>query len=121
MNLYKYNYIILSVFLFLSITACSDPQMYSFTKTQTKEIDTFQIERVNFYLETSVSMKGYVNTDVIGNYTLKDVIPFLITDLDKDYGINSTLHTISDESRIYKQSKYKFFEQLRKGSLLNGK
>ncbi|WP_379977799.1 hypothetical protein [Dokdonia ponticola] len=122
MNYYKYNYIPIYFLLFFVITACSDPQMYVLTKSQSnKSIDTLQTENINFYLETSVSMKGYVNSNVSGNYTLKNIVPFLITDLERNYGIETTLHTISDVSRKYRQSKTVFFDQLRNGSLLNGK
>lgn len=122
MNDYKYNYISIVFLFFFVITACSDPQMYVLEKSQGNNgIDTLKIENINFYLETSISMKGYVNSNVSGSYTLKDVVPFLITDLEREYEIPTTLHTISDVSRKYKQSKTVFFDQLRGGSLLNGR
>ena len=121
MNHYKYDYIFI-VFIFLfTVTACNHPQMYVLTKSQDSNIDTLQTENINFYLETSLSMKGYVNTNISGDYSLKDVVPFLITDLERNFGVQTTLHTISDVSRKYQQSKAEFFDQLRNGSLLNGR
>ena len=102
-------------------SSCSKPSVYTLSKTQSIKIDTLQIENIDFYLETSASMKGYINTNISGTYSLKDVVPFLITDLEKNYDLETTLHTISDESRAYPNSKNVFFNQLREGSLLNGK
>ncbi len=126
MNLFnRYNftilYILLSIIFVFSTTSCSDKNVYELSTEQETPVDTLGLLGVNFYLETSASMRGYVNSNVPGNYPLKDLMPFIVTDFDNTFAIESNLYTISDKQQKYRYSKAKFFDQLRAGKVFTGK
>tara|TARA_B100001245_G_C22894405_1_gene431533 strand:+ start:4982 stop:6232 length:1251 start_codon:yes stop_codon:yes gene_type:complete len=75
---------------------------------------------VKIYLETSLSMKGYADANVPGDYTFKEVIPFLITDIDNRIG-ESKLFTVADAPEIYTRSKDDFYTSLRNGQLFKNR
>lgn len=81
--------------------------------------DSIPLSSVKIYLETSVSMKGYVNPNEIGPYTLIEILPFLITDIDAKFN-PSVLYTISDVPTEYRNSKQTFNENLRTGNIFTG-
>jgi len=107
--------------LVFSVTACDPPSFYSLTSSQPEYVDTLSVRSINVYIETSVSMAGYVNSNVSGSYPLKDVIPFMITDLNKSYPFEANLFTISDRQRKITYSKNQFYQKLRQGTIFTGK
>ena len=62
-------------FLIFFVYGCSKPSSYQFTVDNPTAETQQKIEKINIFLETSVSMKGYVNANNPGNYVLKDVLP----------------------------------------------
>lgn len=114
------KYTIITIGL-LTMIGCGQLTSYKFSIQQQDTIDTLVIKQINVYVETSVSMKGYVNSNNSGNYPLKDVIPFLITDIDNTFQLKSNLFTISDKQKKFNYSKNHFFDQLGKGKLFTGK
>ncbi len=79
------------------------------------------IKSIKIYLETSASMKGYINKPSINDsgYTIKKIVPYLITDLDSKIG-TPELYTISSSPTRYKKSKEEFINSLFNGKLING-
>lgn len=71
-----------------------------------------EIGRVNFYLENSVSMKGYLNKDT----KFKDVISSIISDYD-----NININLISDSIKNYKDRDALFTEIIQQTDITNGK
>lgn len=104
------------------VFSCKENSKYSlsYEKKQT-ERDTLSISEINFYLESSLSMKGYVNSGVEGSYPLKEIIPFLISDINNENSLNVNIFLITDKEEKYSRSQKAFFEELRSGNLLNGK
>ncbi|QHI37245.1 hypothetical protein IMCC3317_26230 [Kordia antarctica] len=80
-----------------------------------------RITNIDFFIETSVSMKGYVNANESGNYSLKEVTPFLITDLNTKYNNSVQIYTITDSPEKYPKSNDEFVQDLRSGQILGGK
>ncbi len=116
------SYFSISIVFFVAFSGCSsDKNAYRFSIKQEAEVDTLHLKTINIFLETSVSMKGYVNSNVYGNYPLKDVLPFMVTDLNTTFNLKSNLYTISDKQRKVTYSNTIFFNKLRSGSLFNGK
>ena len=110
------------VMLFIFCASCNtDKNIYTFTTTQSEVVDTLEVKSIKLYLETSASMRGYVNSNVAGTYPLKDVVPFMVTDLDNHFDIETKLITISDRQKQFPYSKNNFFEQLRSGRIFTGK
>lgn len=107
--------------LCLIFTGCSEKHIFEFVSYSPSSTVKPKLEKIDFFLETSVSMKGYVNVNQPGEYPLKDVVSYLITDLDKRYDDITTIYTVSDSPRKYAQTKEHFNAQLRKGDLLNGR
>ena len=105
----------------LLLTACSDNNIFKFAPYEEHTNGAAVIEKIDFFLETSVSMKGYVNPRLAGDYPLKDIVPFLITDLDNRYAGITDLYTITNRPKKYTQSRDRFYRQLRQGTLLGGK
>lgn len=125
----KFKFIIYSSVLFLILivfcVSCNrNKDSYSITTTipSTESNDKINIT-IKLYLETSVSMKGYVNPNVTGVYKLVDVLPRLITDLgNKEHGYDSLeLYTITDEPRRFRGTNKEFSDHLRTGSIMAGK
>ncbi len=121
--MYKTSSVLIVSVLCLFLVGCVSKQKhhFEFVPYSTPFGIPPKLKKIDFFLETSVSMKGYVNTRKPGNYPLKDVVSFLLTDLDKHYNNSTTIYTVSDSPRRYLHSKEHFNEQLRKGNLLNGK
>lgn len=113
----KLNTIVLSLFLI----GCTEKHQFEFVPYSPMSGVKSKLEKIDFFLETSVSMKGYVNVNKPGDYPLKEVVSYLITDLDKQYDDITTIYTVSDSPRKYLQTKEHFNEQLRKGHLLQGR
>jgi|GEM_PF-1992894 len=115
--------IIIGVFSLLCYASCTDTEknIYKFSTSKTTLIDTSDVKEIKLYLETSASMKGYVNSNVAGTYPLKDLLPFMVTDLDNHFGVETNLITISDKQKQFPYSKDRFFEQLRSGGIFTGK
>lgn len=107
--------------LCLIFAGCGEKHIFEFVSYSPSSAEKPKLKKIDFFLETSVSMKGYVNANVPGNYPLKDVVSYLVTDLDKRYDDITTIYTVSDSPRKYEQTKEHFNAQLRKGNLLNGK
>ncbi len=105
-------------FLFYS---CPDKKItYNFTVDTPSTEHNRKIEKINIFLETSVSMKGYVNTNTPGNYVLKDVLPYLIIDLDNNYKDLTTLYTVTDKPKKVPDNRQKFLQELRSGDIFGG-
>lgn len=77
---------------------------------------------MKIFLETSTSMKGYVNPNTPGDYKLVSYLPRLITDLEnKKNGYDSLeLFTITNESKRFIGSNNEFMNLLRTGYLMTG-
>ncbi|MEM6717727.1 MAG: hypothetical protein AAF611_00285 [Bacteroidota bacterium] len=82
---------------------------------------TSDIKRIDFFIETSVSMKGYVNANEVGNYNLKDVVPLTITELNRAYNDSVQIYTVDDRPRKYPKGDDEFSRDLRSGNILGGK
>ncbi|WP_394747108.1 hypothetical protein [Spongiimicrobium salis] len=108
--------IVLIVFLAIS---CRDNRLM-YTLDSVSRENTTSNPQINFYLETSLSMKGYVNTDVAGDYKLKDIVPYLITDLESKFSAID-LYTITDKPLKYTRNLSDFYNALRKGEIFTGK
>lgn len=120
--LYKTNIKLSAVVLCIFFIGCgSSSHLFDFVPYASPSVTKSKLEKIDFFLETSVSMKGYVNVNQPGDYPLKDVVSYLITDLDKRYDGITTIYTVSDSPRKYKQTKEHFNDQLRKGNLLQGR
>ncbi len=104
----------------LCCTSCKEERgIYTFSKSQATVVDTVDIKEIKLYLETSASMRGYVNSNVAGAYPLKDLVPLMVTDLDTHFDLKTQLITISDRQRKFPYSKDKFFEKLRSGRIFS--
>lgn len=117
---HKWSFIV-GVFFFLGFTSCNDKNIYVFSTSQSAIVDTLEVKNIKLYLETSASMRGYVNSNVAGIYPLKDVVPFMVTDLNNYFDLETQLITISDRQQKFPYSKNRFFEQLRSGNIFKGK
>lgn len=112
----------ISAIIFLMLfNACSDKHIFQVVPYEQDAQNKGTIDKIDFFLETSVSMKGYVNPSTVGDYPLKDIVPYLITDLDNQYGAITSLHTITDKPKKYTGSRDQFYNQLRRGTLLGGR
>ncbi|MFS4469583.1 hypothetical protein [Maribacter sp. 2210JD10-5] len=109
------------VALSLFLLGCTEKHLFDFVPYAPPSGVRPKLEKIDFFLETSVSMKGYVNVNKPGYYPLKDVVSYLITDMDNKYDDVTTIYTVSDSPRKYLQTKEHFNDQLRKGNLLNGR
>lgn len=108
-------------FLLLSITSCSNkPVTYNFNVDTPKSETNRELEKINVFLETSVSMKGYVNANTTGNYVLKEVLPYLLTDLDNNYKDLTTIYTVTNRPQKVSDDRQKFLQQLRSGDIFGG-
>lgn len=107
--------------LAMLMMSCTERLEYEFVPYHKTIQETSTLERINFFLEASVSMKGYVNSNAVGHYPLKEVISFLITDLDKIYSDITQIYTVTNNPRKYTQGKERFEDQLSKGIILGGK
>lgn len=103
------------------LTSCDVKSIYNFSVSEPAVLDTVSVEHIKLYIETSASMRGYVNTNVAGSYPLKDVVPNIVTDLDNHFGLETQLITISDRQQKFPYSKNRFFEQLSSGNIFKGK
>lgn len=79
------------------------------------------IKNIKVYLETSKSMKGYINPKGVGDsgYIIKKIVPYLITDLQHKI-VTPELYTINSSPTRYKKSIQDFNKSLFNGTLLNG-
>ena len=112
---------IISITLAVLLTSCNDEYVFQLIPYQEREPSKTAIEKIDFYLETSVSMKGYVNPSAVGDYPLKDIVPYLITDLDNRYDDITSIYTITNKPKEFTGSRDEFYMQLRKGALLGGR
>lgn len=109
---------VLLLLALLSTLSCGKERLTYKLIPQTGQRD-MENGSINLFLETSVSMRGYVNSSTPGDYTLKEVVPFLITDIDNDIR-PLDLVTITDTPEKYDKSRQEFYNSLRSGELLNG-
>lgn len=107
-------------FLCLMISCTGERNSYTLSTDQNLVSDSGNIQNINFYLETSGSMKGYINPNVSGKYPLKDVLPFIVTDVNNTFNLESNLYTISDSQEKYLQLKSTFFKELRSTEIFKG-
>ncbi|MGB3152075.1 MAG: hypothetical protein WBB27_15575, partial [Maribacter sp.] len=105
----------------LFLVGCTEKHQFEFVPYTSPSGLNYKLEKIDFFLETSVSMKGYVNVNKPGDYPLQEIVSYLIADLDKKYDDITTIYTVSDSPRKYFQTKEHFNEQLRKGNLLQGR
>ncbi len=117
----KNNIFRVSIFLFLIIGCCPEPIEYTFNPYQKTTTQKYILERVDFFMETSASMKGYINTQTAGNYPLKEVIPFLLADLNKMYPDSIQLYTVTNKPHQYTRGIQQFENQLGRGTILGGR
>ncbi|WP_346882856.1 hypothetical protein [uncultured Algibacter sp.] len=121
-SLLRHNrWLFIGVLFLFCLTSCTDKNIYTFSTSQSVIVDTLEVKGIKLYLETSASMRGYVNSNVAGTYPLKDVVPFIVTDLDNHFDVETKLITISDRQKQFPYSKDRFFEQLRSGRIFTGK
>lgn len=115
-------FLCLFVFLIITIYGCAKKPSneYHFTVDTTSNENNRRIEKINIFLETSVSMKGYVNANTPGNYVLKDVLPYLITDLDNTYKDLTTIYTVTNRPEKVGDKREKFLQRLRSGDIFGG-
>ena len=102
------------------LSGCVKSVTYNFSVEAPKAEIKREIEKINIFLETSVSMKGYVNANKPGDYVLKDVLPYLIIDLDNNYKDLTTLYTVTDKPKKVNENRQKFLQQLRSGDIFGG-
>lgn len=113
---------IIGVLSLCCFTSCDvKKNIYNFSVSQNVIVDTVSVKNIKLYIETSASMRGYVNANFAGSYPLKDVVPIMVTDLNNHFGVETELITISDRQQKFPYSKDRFFEQLRSGSIFRGK
>lgn len=106
----------------LSLKSCKNNDVrYKVSISSNSENSKARITNIDFFLETSVSMKGYVNANALGNYSLKEVVPFLITDLNTKYNNAVQIYTVTDQPKKYPKSNDEFVQDLRSGDILGGK
>lgn len=111
----------ISIILLFLLAACApDKQEYTITVRNGEKASAPSRPLVKIYLETSLSMKGYADSDMPGDYTFKKVIPFLITDIDNRVG-ESQLFTVADAPKLYTRSKEEFYKSLRNGKLFKNR
>ncbi len=86
---------------------------------ETEGISVDSIESVKIFLETSLSMKGYVNKRNVSDsgYVIKTVVPILITDCRASL-CPSELWTISNAPERYSRSEEEFIRNLKSGELM---
>lgn len=111
--------IILFVISLIILNGCTSDRLEYHVSFSNNHEDSIQLSSVKIYLETSVSMKGYVNPNIPGPYTLIQNLPFIISDIDSKFK-PSVLYTISDVPSEYRNSKQKFNENLGTGNIFNG-
>ncbi len=114
------GFIYMSVFI-LFLRCGGEKQIFEFVPYPAPSITKSKLEKIDFFLETSVSMKGYVNASTFGDYPLKEIVPYLITDLDNQYDDITTVYTVTNQPKKYTGTKPQFYDQLRRGTLLGGK
>lgn len=119
-NMISTRSMILCLFIIVMIS-CTSSLHYEFVSYKEIIHQKNTLERIDFFLETSVSMKGYVNSNTPGSYPLKEVLPFLITDLDKMYEGMTQIYTVSNGPRKYTNTKQRFYDQLRRGTIFGGR
>ncbi|NAS31988.1 hypothetical protein GTQ40_13460 [Flavobacteriaceae bacterium R38] len=105
----------------LLIACGGDKHIFTFVSYETPSDEGLLIENIDFFLETSVSMKGYVNSQKVGNYPMADIIPLLLTDIDNEYDVATNIYTITNSPKKYNKPNEQFNKELRKGMLLGGK
>ena len=113
--------IVLIVFLAIFLKCKRHPtykiEIPACPQEQTATADS--IRYVKIFLETSLSMKGYVNRRNVtdSGYVIQTVVPILITDCRENL-CQSELWTISNAPEEYHQSENEFIRNLRSGELM---
>lgn len=119
------KYLVYSFFLFLSIislSGCGKENTVNYKLSNAISPDSLaSIKKVNLFIETSASMQGYVNANIPGKYILKEVLPYIIIDLDNQYKDATNIYTITDQSRKIGMERKAFFRELTSGSIFGGK
>lgn len=79
------------------------------------------LRNIKIYLETSASMKGYINRPNVedSGYIIKEIIPYLITDITSNYSI-PYLSTISISPIEYTKGEDAFIRSLNNGTIFTG-
>jgi len=106
----------------VKVTDCSAGKIKgAVPKVPTKHLKTDSIKNIKIYLETSASMKGYINKPSVSDsgYIIKKIVPYLITDLDSKIA-SPELYTISSNPMKYQKGKKEFNTSLFNGSLITG-
>ena len=114
---YKIIFIIFSISIFFNYGCVDDSQSYKISTSGSEE--STPIKSIKIYLETSISMKGYVNADVAGDYQLPLIVPTLITDCDVKFD-TTYLFTICDRPRTYTNTRNEFRDALISGNIFTG-
>lgn len=116
---------IIVIFSILITTCGKDKNTYEALTTKSVKASALQaadtIENIKLYLETSASMKGYINKYGANDsgYIIKEAIPYLITDLKKEFS-DPKLYTISITPKEFTQGKNAFVRSLVSGHGVNG-
>ena len=112
---------VLIAFYFLALLyGCSNSIEYKVLENNQES--NAEINGVNIYLETSLSMKGFVRQiNPNQNYKMRTIVPYLLTDCRNTLNGKQILYTfITDSPEIYPHSNSKFRDELRAGNILNG-
>ncbi|MBL4586356.1 MAG: hypothetical protein JKX84_04755, partial [Flavobacteriales bacterium] len=103
----------------VGLSSCQDDALtYKMSGVSDKSV--IEPTSIKLYLETSVSMRGYVNSNKSGDYKLKDALPYFITDMEANF-LPIELYTITDTPKRYDKSVSEFYDDLRTGDIFAGK
>ncbi|MEM6804092.1 MAG: hypothetical protein AAF696_21995 [Bacteroidota bacterium] len=81
-NSWFYYKVVIGLFFGGLITACGSNPEIQLRNSNHEGLEILKPQSAKVYLETSLSMKGYVSLNKVGDYKFKDVVNYLITDLD---------------------------------------
>ena len=112
--------VFLSIFFIFIIIRCSRPTFKIEIPYADKDIiSEDSISSIKIFLETSLSMKGYVNRQHVSDsgYVIKTLVPVLITDC-RDNLCQPELWTIRNAPQRYHNSEEEFRRNLRNGDLM---
>lgn len=113
------NFLVVLLGVICVVTSCQDNSL-TYRISGAAEKSSIEPVSVKLYLETSVSMKGYVNYNKAGDYKLMDALPYFITDMQAN-DLPVELYTITDAPKRYDKSVGEFYDDLRTGGIFTGK
>jgi hypothetical protein len=126
MKKFKFNFCVIVFFtIIIAINGCNcnrEKETFSILKTIPNNKNNDSKKIVKLYLETSVSMRGYVNPNTKGDYKIVKDLPKLIADLEnKEKGYDSLeLYTITDKPERFIGNYDGFSSLLRTGEIMTG-